>query len=581
MVFCGQAIATAHGQTVAGVADVKPQPFRIVYFNSYHQGYKWSDDLRKGIRDSFETADFDRPISFFVEYMDTKRVAGEAYMTQLYRTYKEKYSDIDVDLILSSDDNAFDFLQKYRADLFGATPYIFCGVNYLAPDRLENTRNIAGVNETAGIRETLSLIFELHPATEKILVINDGTKTGVKVHGRIVKESRLWQDRAEFVFTDGLALPAILDKVRALDDNSIILYTFFFRNPDGRFFDNKEVISRVEAASPVPIYSTWDFNLGFGVVGGMLASGYYQGKKAAEMAGRVIAGNDINDIGVIMKSPNRYFFDYEMLQKHDIALSNLPRDRIVINRPPTLLNLYQDNRTVVFGSLLVFLSTVVILLLAGGVKIRRANRRVRFSEQKYRTIFEYTGTAMITIAPDTTITMVNSQFEKLFGYGREEVENRKSWHAFVHEADTAQMQSFHQQRRAGKNDVPNHYEFRFVNRYNEQRHIFITVGMIPETSESVASLIDVTDRIVAEKEQKRLIAELQDALNNLKLLRGLLPICSHCKKIRDDTGYWNRLEAYIEKHSDAEFSHSICPDCARRHYPDLEIYDENGCCGGS
>ena len=73
----------------------------------------------------------------------------------------------------------------------------------------------------------------------------------------------------------------------------------------------------------------------------------------------------------------------------------------------------------------------------------------------------------------------------------------------------------------------------------------------------------------AEAERERLIAELQEALANVKTLTGLIPICASCKKIRDDQGYWTQLETYLAKHSDAEFSHSLCLDCMRKLYPDL------------
>ena len=65
--------------------------------------------------------------------------------------------------------------------------------------------------------------------------------------------------------------------------------------------------------------------------------------------------------------------------------------------------------------------------------------------------------------------------------------------------------------------------------------------------------------------------ELKDALKKVKTLSGLLPICSRCKKIRDDNGYWNQIETYIQKHSKAEFSHSLCPDCAKEMYPNIHI----------
>jgi PAS domain S-box-containing protein len=80
---------------------------------------------------------------------------------------------------------------------------------------------------------------------------------------------------------------------------------------------------------------------------------------------------------------------------------------------------------------------------------------------------------------------------------------------------------------------------------------------------------DVTERMLAERDRERLIAELTDALTNIKTLRGLLPICSSCKKIRDDHGYWNQIESYIKTHSEADFTHGICPDCIERLYGDL------------
>ena len=75
-----------------------------------------------------------------------------------------------------------------------------------------------------------------------------------------------------------------------------------------------------------------------------------------------------------------------------------------------------------------------------------------------------------------------------------------------------------------------------------------------------------------EEEREKLLRELQDALANIKVLRGLIPICASCKKIRDDKGYWKQIEIYIRDHSEADFTHGICPDCMKKLYPDY--YDE-------
>jgi PAS domain S-box-containing protein len=85
---------------------------------------------------------------------------------------------------------------------------------------------------------------------------------------------------------------------------------------------------------------------------------------------------------------------------------------------------------------------------------------------------------------------------------------------------------------------------------------------------------DIAKRKQAENEREKLLKELQKALENVKALSGLLPICASCKKIRDDKGYWNQIEHYIHTHSEAEFSHGLCPDCLKKLYPDFEISDD-------
>ncbi len=85
----------------------------------------------------------------------------------------------------------------------------------------------------------------------------------------------------------------------------------------------------------------------------------------------------------------------------------------------------------------------------------------------------------------------------------------------------------------------------------------------------IGGIMDITARKDAEMQKELVIAELRQAMHKVKLLSGMFPICANCKKIRDDKGYWNQIEAYIHDHSEAEFSHSICPDCMKTLYPEF------------
>ncbi len=104
---------------------------------------------------------------------------------------------------------------------------------------------------------------------------------------------------------------------------------------------------------------------------------------------------------------------------------------------------------------------------------------------------------------------------------------------------------------------------------NDRKKDYFTLAMIHFFEGIAASIGVALMRKQAEEERERLITELQKALSEVKKLSGLLPICASCKNIRDDKGYWNQIESYIRDHSEAEFSHGLCPDCAKKLYPEL------------
>jgi len=112
-----------------------------------------------------------------------------------------------------------------------------------------------------------------------------------------------------------------------------------------------------------------------------------------------------------------------------------------------------------------------------------------------------------------------------------------------------------------------------VGKGNFSHHI--DVPSRDEVGELVVSFNLMSDNLKkTTAEREKLISELQEALSEIKTLSGLIPICSHCKKIRDNKGHWQQLEQYIHEHSDAHFSHGICKECAKKHYPDFDIYED-------
>jgi PAS domain S-box-containing protein len=165
----------------------------------------------------------------------------------------------------------------------------------------------------------------------------------------------------------------------------------------------------------------------------------------------------------------------------------------------------------------------------------------------------------------------NDNLEKVTGYSATEISGMSPLDLFDELDRPRVAQRIGEVFEAGHSDV----EANFLTKDGRQIPFYftglkLTIGKIDYLA---GTGIDITQRIQMEAERERLIAGLQKALDEVKKLHGLLPICASCKNIRDDKGYWNQIEVYIGERSEAEFSHSICPECAQKLYPDLGIQE--------
>ncbi|NMB79379.1 MAG: PAS domain S-box protein [Methanomicrobiales archaeon] len=141
---------------------------------------------------------------------------------------------------------------------------------------------------------------------------------------------------------------------------------------------------------------------------------------------------------------------------------------------------------------------------------KEAEQALKISENLYRTVFNTTGAATIIIEKDTTIVLANPEFARLSGYSSEELEGRHSWTEFVVKEDLERMKKYHQDRRAVDGFAPRVYEFRFISRTGEVRHCINYVAMIPGTSRSVASVVNIHDRVLAEQDYRSIFENIQD-----------------------------------------------------------------------
>jgi PAS domain S-box-containing protein len=198
---------------------------------------------------------------------------------------------------------------------------------------------------------------------------------------------------------------------------------------------------------------------------------------------------------------------------------------------------------------------------------KRMEKALRESENKFRDLAAKSIVGVYLIQ-EGVYKYVNEKLAQMTGYSVQEMLYNMGPKSVVLPADFSMVEENIQKRLYG-GIKSLHYEFRIITKNHDIRNVevYSSLTVYNHKPAIIGTLLDITERKQAEENRERLILELKEALSQVKTLRGLLPICASCKKIRNDKGYWEQMEMYIRDHSEADFSHGICPECAERLYP--------------
>ena len=218
---------------------------------------------------------------------------------------------------------------------------------------------------------------------------------------------------------------------------------------------------------------------------------------------------------------------------------------------------------------------IVAIWAAALLSLRRKSieDRLRHSEARYASIVTYAGLGIVMIDGNGRIDSVNPAAATIFGISPKEFAG-KSFVDLVAPRYRTELKDYlitylnTKERAIIQRDL----EVQGIRKGQVTFPMEISVGEVPVPDQSLFVVVvrDITERFHIEQERVHLIGELKKALADVRTLGGLIPICASCKKIRDDKGYWEQIEVYIRDHSDAQFSHSLCPECVKVLYPDLK-----------
>ena len=375
----------------------------ILVIHSYNSDFEWTKDVTAGISSILK----DDACVIQNEYLEGKRHSDEKSINLSYEIMRLRMAERFFDVVIVSDNIAFDFIIKNRRVLPPDTPIVFCGVNNFVREQIDGVSGITGVGESISVRETLDSALRLQPGARKVFVLGSDEISERKNLEAIREVAPDYSNRIEFVYFTDMRMNPLKEALGRLASDDIVLLTGILRDPSGNPLDFSLRTQFVHKHSPAPIYSFWRHNLGHGIVGGKLLSAEGQGRMAATMARRILSGESPGNIPVASSEANSFAFDFAVLKEHGLDPGLLPEGAEVINREPSFFQRYASE--ILFLVLALLEAFIIMLLVFNILRRRKIARMLQASESRYRRLVADIREGLSVVTADGRFLFANER----------------------------------------------------------------------------------------------------------------------------------------------------------------------------
>ena len=347
-------------------AQVKPVR-RVLVFNDFGSvSSPGIAEMDREIFDGLQKSPYQ--VEFYNENLEVTLFSDEASQRQVREWYIRRYSDRRPDVIITVGPASLRFMQEMHEGPFKDTPVVFCGIMEI-PAGLEANSRFTGAWSSVQTEKTMESALRLQPGTRHVVVVG-GVGSLDRQGEAIVRENlRGYESRFDFTYLTDLSMPNLLEQLKLLPSDTIVLHTAITQDTAGnRFIDATQAVPLVAGAARAPVFVLDDVDLSNGAVGGDLLSWAATARDAAKSALRILNGEKPQDIPIV-RSDNVFMFDWRALRRWGLKETNLPPGSTVLNRQPTL---WESFRWYVIGGMTLIL---VEALLISGLLWQRTRRK--------------------------------------------------------------------------------------------------------------------------------------------------------------------------------------------------------------
>ena len=497
-------VLAAFAQVCCVAAQAAPKNVLVLYSFTDR---KYQDELE--ILKSTTRSRVGTPVDFHVEYLGSARFDAPGYEKGLIESLASVYGGKKIDLVIAAFYPALRLAVDHRQELFPGAPIVFSSV---PPKRLEGQKlwpDVTGVTMDVDLQGTIDLALRLRPDTKSAAVVV-GTAETDRYWGTVIDEDlRQHQPRLSVIDLLGLPPDQLLKKASALPPNTVVFFQAVPQEEAQPVVGTPELVSTI--AQQFPTYCFIDRCLGHGVIGGSYPNPVEQEIEAGELAARVLLGEAPENIPVVHGPPARVHVDWRQLRRWNIPESALPLGAIISYRQPTFWERY--GRYVGVALLLIFVqAALIIVLLWQRARNRKADLRLRESEERFRLMADTTPALVWMCDSEGAVTYLNDR--RIDFTGRDLATGfEDTWSTFIHPDD---LENVHAANKRGL-EQQKEYSKEYRLRRHDGAYRWMLDIAAPRAHEDgsfagfVGSAVDITDQKLAQEALEKIGGKLIEA----------------------------------------------------------------------
>jgi len=306
-------------------------------------------------------------VELYTESMETGLFPDEASQQQTREAYIRKYKDRKLDLIIAAGPSPIQFMVEAHETYFKNIPVVFCGATKEQAGNPQFNSHFTGVWLIWEPARTVDAALRLLPSTKHVVVVGGAGLYDRELEAAVRKSLTSYEHQLEIAYLTNLAMPELIEQLKRLPNDTIILYTTLERDAAGTYFPRTTSLEMLTSVANAPVFVLFDTLMGHGAIGGYLSSFAGQGREAGKIASRILSGEKPRDIPAVVGT-NGYIFDWRHLQQWDIPKSKIPPESKILFREPTDWEKYKYKIITVLTFLAV--ETALVFLLIWLIKRR-------------------------------------------------------------------------------------------------------------------------------------------------------------------------------------------------------------------